>query len=317
MKTYLNILLIFLFNSQTTFSQEVDLLSMVDSLEQSGVKKQNEKVFATFKTTKIISAQSTETIKKNHLDFRITHRFGNIGVASNGGAHTLWGFDNSDDIRFSFDYGITDRLQIGIARNKMYELLDGSIKYRFLEQTTNNKIPVSAVIYSCMGVVPVKAEQFYAGTVGVTEKFTHRISYTTQLVIARKFSRAFSFEVLPGYTHRNFVKKFINSDNNAEEETGLFSIGVGTRIKLTKRLCIIADYFFIKSDFRKNNPETPYYMPLAIGFEIETGGHVFHLNLTNAAGINENNFIPYTRDSWAKGGYKFGFNISRVFSLGH
>lgn len=296
-------------------AQEVDLLSIVDSAENAGAKKQNEKVFATFKTTKIIGAQSTETVKGKHLDFRITHRFGNIGAQSNGGGHTLWGFDESQDIRFSFDYGITDQLQIGVARSKMFELLDGSIKYRFLEQTTNNKVPVSIVVYSCIGITPMNEDGFYNGTVDVTRKFSHRISYTTQLVIARKFSKSFSFEIIPGYTHRNFVKRYVNTSNNAEEENGIPSIGAGARIKLTKRLCVNADYFFIKSDFRKNNSETPYYMPLAVGFEIETGGHVFHLNLTNASGINENNFIPYTTDSWLKGGYKFGFNISRIFNF--
>lgn len=306
-------LLVLIFFSSPLFSQDIDLMSLVDSIATSGEK--NEKVFATFKTTKIISAQSTETVKGKHLDFRITHRFGNIGTTSNGGAHTLWGLDNSDDIRISFDYGITDQLQIGIARSKKNELLDGSVKYRFLEQTTNNKIPVSAVLYSCMGISPQKAEQFYSGTVDVNQKFTQRISYTTQLVIARKFNRAFSFEIIPGYTHRNFVKRHINNNNNAEEENGFFSVGAGARLKLTKRFSLIADYFYVISDYRKNNTEAPYYMPLALGFEIETGGHVFHLNLTNASGINENNYLPYTSDSWSAGGYKFGFNISRVFNF--
>lgn len=315
MKTGFRFIIFFttLFITCELSAQEPDLLSLADSVTQNETK--NEKVFATFKTTKIISAQSSETVKGNHLDFRITHRFGNIGVASNGGAHTLWGFDISDDIRFSFDYGITDRIQVGIARSKMNELLDGSIKYRFLEQTSNNKIPLSAVIYTCMGVNPQRATQFYSGTVDVTQHITQRISYTTQLIIARKFSHSFSFEIIPGYTHRNFVKKHINNTNDAEEENGFFSVGAGGRVKLTKRLSIIADYFFVMSDYRVNNIENPYYMPLAVGFEIETGGHVFHVNLTNASGINENNFLPYTSDSWTQGGYKFGFNISRVFNF--
>src|SRR4051812_45640965 len=112
----------------SSFAQD-DLLSMISD---SSAKPADEKVFATFKTTKIISAQTIETVKAKTLDFRITHRFGNSGTSSNGGAHTLWGWDNSTDIRFSFDYGITDKLQVGIARNKMYEMLDGSIKWRFL-----------------------------------------------------------------------------------------------------------------------------------------------------------------------------------------
>ena len=308
MKNYF--LLIILLLSVRTFAQD-DLLSLVADSSKPG----NEKVIATFKTSKIISAQSTETVKAKTLDFRITHRFGNAGTESNGGVHTLWGWDNSNDIRFSFDYGITDKIAIGVARNKMNELLDGSIKWRFLEQTKNNKVPFSAVVYSDMGITPEKEEQLYLGTVNVTRKFAHRISYTNQLVIARKFNSWLSFEVLPSYTHRNFVKNYINPDNNAVDENDIFSIGVGGRIKLTKRFAIMADYFYIISDYRKNNSSIPYYNPLAIGCEIETGGHVFHINFTNASGINENNFISNTTDTWTKGGYKFGFNISRVFNL--
>ena len=307
-----NLLSVLLFTglAVNSFAQD-DLLSMISD----STNPANEKVFATFKTTKIINAQSTETVKAKTLDFRITHRFGNSGTASNGGAHTLWGWDNSTDIRFSFDYGITDKLQIGFARNKMYELLDGSIKWRFLEQTKGNKMPVSAVLYSDAGLTPEDKALLYSGTSGVTEKFAHRFIYTSQLVIARKFNSWLSLELIPGFTHRNFVKKNINPDNNAVEENDIISCGFGGRIRLTKRFALMADYFYIVSKYRTGNSAVPYFNPLAIGVEIETGGHVFHINFTNAPGINENNFLPNTTDSWLKGGYKFGFNISRVFNL--
>lgn len=308
-----HIIILFFFFGTTVHSQEVDLLSMLDSGQTKDVA--SEKVFATFKATKIISAQSSETVKKNHLDFRITHRFGNIGVESNGGGHTLWGFDNSEDIRFSFDYGITDKLQIGIGRSKMNELIDGSVKFKLLEQTTDNKIPLSAVLYSTIGVNPQSANQFYSGTIDVEERFTQRLSYTTQLILARKFNRSISLAIIPGYTHRNFVKRNINPNNNAEEENGLLSFGLAGRIKVTSRVSIVGDYFYVVSKYRTDNSNEPYYMPLALGVEIETGGHVFHINLTNSSGINENNFIPFSKDSWLNGGYKFGFNISRVFNF--
>jgi len=108
----------------------------------------------------------------------------------------------------------------------------------------------------------------------------------------------------------------INPDNDAAETNDLMSMGAGFRFMLTKRFGIIGDYYYTFSDYRKNNSANPFYNPLALGIEIETGGHVFHINFTNAAGIIENNYIPNTTDSWLKGGYKFGFNISRVFNLG-
>jgi len=298
-----------------SFSQD-DLLSLVDSAEN--VKKTHEKVMATFKTSKVINAQSTEMVKKGTMDFRVTHRFGNIGTASGGGGHTLYGLDNSTDIRISFDFGITDNLTLGVGRSKANELIDGLVKYRFLTQTTDNHIPISAAFYGDMAYNPQASGQFYNG-VDRTKEFhendIHRISYCAQLLLARKFGSRFSLELIPTYQHRNFVLGYVNPDNGKEETNDLFSMGVGLRLKITKRVSLIADYFHTFSEYRTNNPATPFYNPLAIGVEIETGGHVFHINFTNATGIIENYYIPYTTDNWLKGGYKFGFNISRVFNL--
>lgn len=298
------------------FAQD-DMLSLLDSV---GTKKTHEKVIATFKGSKIINAQSTETVKARTCDFSITHRFGNIGVSSNGGVHTLYGLDNVTDVRFGFDFGITDDITLGIGRSKQGELVDGFVKYRLLTQTTDNHIPFSLALYGDMGYNPQAKNQFYNGidpTADFHQKDVHRISYVGQLILARKFGWRFSMELLPTFQHRNFVLANINSNNDKEETNDLVSIGGGFRFKITKRVAIIADYFYIFSGYRTNNPTTAFYSPLAVGVEIETGGHVFHLNFTNASGIIESNFIPNTTDSWLKGGYKFGFNISRVFNLTH
>lgn len=296
--------------TSASFAQQ-DLLSMVDSLKP----KTHEKVFATFKTTKVINAQSTETVKKHCLDFRITHRFGSVGDESGGGVHTLYGWDAIADVRLSFDYGITDKITIGIGRSKRQEMIDGMFKWRFLEQTTDDRVPVSIALYEDVAFTPVSYSVLYSGTLDTVQKFAHRFSYVNQLVIARKFSRNFSLELLPTHQHRNFVKGFINKDNEAEDSNDLFALGAALRWKVSKRIAILVDYFHIFSEFRTNNPVTPYYDPVSLGIEIETGGHVFHLNFTNASGILENDFIPNTNDTWSKGGYKFGFNISRVFNL--
>lgn len=309
-------ILVFLLALSATgaFAQD-DLLNLLDS---TGAKKTHEKVIATFKTSKVINAQSTETVKKGTMDFRVTHRFGNIGTASGGGGHTLYGLDNSTDIRISFDFGITDNLTLGVGRSKEKELIDGLVKYRFLTQTTDNHIPISAAFYGDMSYNPQTADQFYFGGVrgaDFHQNDLHRFSYIGQLLIARKFGSRLSIELIPSFQHRNFVFGYINPENEKEETNDLISIGGGFRLKVTKRISIIADYFYTLSEFRVNNTATPFYNPLAVGIEIETGGHVFHLNFTNASGIIENNFIPNTTDSWLKGGYKFGFNISRVFNL--
>jgi len=288
-------------------AQELDLLSLVDD-----AGKENEKVFATFKTTKIVNSQSIETVKKRCLDFRITHRFDNIAVG--GSAHTMWGFDNSQDIRYSFDYGLTDKLTIGFARSKQNELLELYSKFRFLEQTVSNKIPVTIAAYFCAGYTPINNAAFYLGVDKNTKQNDiYRFNYFSQLIIARKFNSWLSLQVMPSYHHRNFIKYAINTTNGKEEQNDIFSLGIGGRLRFTKRMALIVDYFYNFSEYRTNNKSTPFYNPLAIGLEMETGGHVFHMNFTNNGGISENNFIPNTTSNWLKGEFKFGFNISRVF----
>lgn len=302
--------------SYTSFSQD-DLLKMMEENKSSSEKEFN-KVTATFKTLKIISMQTTQTVGVGELDFRITHRFGNVGKKSFGGIHTLYGWDAISDVRFSFDYGITKKLQVGFARNKRDENLDASLKYRFVEQTLDNKVPLSICLYSIASLTPMTKTSFYAGAdsawVEHNAKFAHRMAYTTQLVIASKLTDWLSVAVTPTYTHLNYILADWNPNNGATKENDIYSTGVGLRLKLSRSVSILADYFYVMSQFRKNNPK-PYYNPLALGLEIETGGHVFHINLTNASGIIENNFIPNTTDTWTKGGYKFGFNISRVFQI--
>lgn len=304
-----------MFAGFAAFSQD-DLLSLVDDKKDEGPKK----VYATFKTYHLGNGQSIETVKKKCLDFRIAHRFGNVynsalePNALNEAAHSYFGFDNASDIRWSFDYGITDNLTVGIGRSRYRETYDGSFKWRFLEQTTDFSIPVSVALYSDLAYTSMKTSELYNG---IQKDFqtneAHRISYFTQLIIASKLNDWISLQLMPSYIHRNFIKQSINSKNGAEDVNGFFTLGFGGRIKFTKRMSIIGDYFYNFSPYYQNNPSV--YNPLALGFEIETGGHVFSLYFTNAPALLENNFIPYTTDTWTKGQIKFGFFISRTFAL--
>lgn len=304
----------FLIISGVNIGQE-DLLGMVDD----GKPVKPQKVFATFKAYRLGNALTTETVKKNHLDFRISHRFGNIyddtkPNAINETFQTYLGFDNASDIRNSFDYGLTDNITVGIGRSRLNKLVDGSIKWRFLQQTTNFSIPVSMALFADVGYTHARTSEVYEGVVkDFKTNELHRVNYFTQLIIASKINDWISLELLPAYVYRNFIKADVNPGNKAANENGFISIGFGGRIKLNKRCSFIGDYYYNTSKFYANNPN--YKNPLSLGFEIETGGHVFSLFFTNASGLIDNNFIPFTRDSWGKGQVKFGFSISRVFAL--
>lgn len=291
-----------------------DLLQMLEEAEPA----KQEKVTAMFKTTRVIQAHSIETVKAKTLDVRISHRFGNIYSTrnDNDGPDSFFGFDNIADVRLAVEYGITDELMIGIGRSQMNNLVDGFVKWRFYQQTTDNKRPFSLAFFGNIGVNASKQPAFYAGvkdslvqTYGSSKLFFHRLSYTAQLIIARKFSPSISVELLPTYIHRNFVK-------DPADENYIFALGVAGRFKVSKRVAILADYFYVFSPYRFNNSRVPFHMPISIGVEVETGGHVFHIDISNARGIETNNFLVESPNSWEFAEIKLGFNISRVFNVG-
>ena len=287
-----------------TYAQD-DLLNMMD--EEDGDLKTP--VTATFKTTRVISAHSVECLDKGVLDFRITHRFGNIGGASGGGIHTLYGLDNASNIRLALELGINDRLMVGVGRSKMNEHIDGFLKWSWLQQMEGKGMPVSVVLLSTAALNPSADPQ------AIWKVFAHRLSYVHQLIIARKFNPSFSAEVLPSFIHRNFVRAWDHPDNGGQDENDMWSLGAAFRLKISKRSAVVAEYHQVFSQFRQGNSVYPFYQPLAIGYEIETGGHVFHVNFSNTGGIIENDFLVSSPDSWAKGGIKLGFTISRVFQV--
>lgn len=295
------LLLSFVVFTSSAFAQD-DLMNMLE--EEIESTSGPEKVYATFKGIKLINANTIETTKKKTLEFRITHRFGNMQLGKQAGVHTLGGLDNASNIRFSFDYGLTDKLSIGIGRSKTLEHIDGNLKYRFLEQKTSG-MPISAAYFTNIAVTPVIDDKY--------GNFTDRISYTHQLIIASKVSSSISLELLPTFIHRNLIIENVHPSNGSTDKNDILAMGFAGRVKITKRISVVADYFLTFSKFR--NAENGFYDPFGIGLEFETGGHVFHVNVTNSSGIIENDFIPYTTDSWGDGNYKLGFNISRVFNF--
>jgi len=297
----------FLFFAITTNAQKTDTAkstSSTDSLMNSLTgKPAAEPVIATFKSTRLILSQTTETVKKGNLNFLVVHRFGDIG-GSAGGSPTLWGFDNSSDIYIGFEYGLTNNLDIDFGRSKLEQLLDLQLKYAILRQKSDESVPVAITLIGKTGLKP------YVVTTNVFDTYTNRLSYLAQAVIARKFSPQFSLQVTPTFLRTNLPFPYLPGN-----EQQLFAMGVAGRIKVTKRMGIVFDYQHPFSNFRQNSTNPVFYDPLAFGIEIETGGHVFTINFTNAQAINEINYLSDTESSWTKGQFRLGFTISRIFDL--
>jgi hypothetical protein len=296
-----------------------DLLKMLDSAQGSTNAATSKPILSpTWKDTRLIDVQTTKTPAPGVMEFRIMHRFGNIGGQSGGGVHTLYGFDIASDILFGFEFGITKNLMLGISRSKQQELIDGTIKYRFLTQQSSG-MPISAAFYGDAGITPETSTTLYNGadSASLSQSIADRLSYIGELIIDRRFNDHVSLEIIGGISHRNYVLANINADNNATDQNTIPYIAAGGRFMFNKHSGIVFDYYYLFSQYRINNTGTPYFPPLSIGYEVETGGHVFEINFTNASYLDENNIIPSTRDTWTKGGFKLGFSISRVFNAWH
>ena len=285
------LILIFLFSA---LRSQDDLMNLLD--EQ--IEPTREYTAATFKATRIMNGHSIERMPEGQLDFRIHHRFGRL----NSGAYELWGLDQAN-IHFSLEYGVKDWVMLGIGRGTYEKTYDGFAKFSLLRQSKGAfNIPVSVSYFTSIALNslrwPDKERTYY---------FSSRMSYTHQLLVARKFNQSVSLQLSPTLIHRNLVETELDPND-------IFALGAGGRLKLTNRISLNAEYYYV---FTPGDQylSTPVYNPLSVGFDIETGGHVFQLIFTNSLAMIEKGFITETTGQWGKGDIHFGFNISRVFTF--
>ncbi|WP_462253644.1 DUF5777 family beta-barrel protein [Ferruginibacter sp.] len=251
---------------------------------------------ATFKTTRLINGHTVENVGKRVLDVKISHRFGKV----NGGGYELFGLDNAT-MRMGFDYGITDYLMVGIGRSTYQKTYDAFFKLKILRQSKGKRnMPITLSYVPTIALKTIRFED-----TSRTNYFSSRLFFTHQLIIGRKFSESTSLQLMPTYTHRNLVQL-------AAEPNDLIAIGIGGRQKLSKRVSLNFEYYYQLPDYKLSNTTNS----LSLGFDIETGGHVFQLHFTNSQGMSERTFITETTGLWEKGDMFFGFNISRVFTIG-
>lgn len=187
------------------------------------------------------------------------------------------------------------------------------MKYKLLQQTTDDKMPLSVTLYGNTVISGMESLDLETSDADF-QNFGDRMSFTLQTILTRKFSRNFSFALLPTYIHRNYVTFMDMGD--------MFALGAGGRLKFSKRMALVVDYFLpfrtsASKDYFRDVQEFNFYHPLGIALEIETGGHVFNLSFTNSTALLDTQFIPSTSTSWTKGEFRWGFNISRVFTLSH
>lgn len=272
-------------------------------------------VYQTFKDTRVINVHSVETLPAHRLDVRISHRFGDL-AGENGGWATFFGLETASDVLIGAEYGFSDNFTAGLYRSKgagttpegnagLRQLVNGIFKYRLLRQSKDGRTPLSATAVGVTSMSTAKRIEGNEDLIRSFPKFAHRFAFNAELILARKFSDGFSLQVIPAYTHRNLVP--------FAGRNGLFSLGVAGRLQINRVFGIITD---ITLPFAESHTtDNGYYPALGIGLEIETGGHVFQVNLTNATAIMETDYIPYTISNWLDGEFRLGFTVSRWFNL--
>ena len=265
----------------------------IDLFADSVSKPSNDIITNSFKTTRIVNGHSIENVGAGILDFKIMHRFGAI----NQGGYEFFGLDQAT-MRMGLDYGLTKNLMIGIGRSTFQKQFDGFVKYKIIrQQVGEHNMPISisyvgSTIYKSLKNATTIYEPY------VSDKF----SFAHQILFARKFNDYFSLQLSPTLLRYNIVEN-VNIPND------FYSLGIGFRQRITKRVNITTEYFY------RIDKLDGYYDPLTVGVDIETGGHVFQLHVSNSTGMTERTFINETAGSWSKGDLRFGFNISRVFTL--
>lgn len=291
MKRILNIFILVCI-VMTSFGQE-NLLSVFDSEDEA-------LTYATFKATKIINLQSIEQPAEKELDFIISHRFGTL----NSGIENLYGLDHGN-IRMSFNYGLKDYITLGIARSSSQKVIDFSVKTKLINQGKNN-FPLTISAYSSLfydTLSPIFAEE---------DLSSNDFSYSHQILIARKMNSKLSIQISPTLTHYNYVSPFFDLNDN------MIALGMGGRYKINNSVSINSEWIPIVSsglDVIHPFKNKDYINSFSLGCDIETGGHVFQLFLSNSIAMFERGFINETMEQWGNGGVHFGFNISRVFNF--
>lgn len=252
-----------------------------------------------FKATRLIFTQTTKTISKNTLNFLVLHRFGDL-AGKDGGGQTDFGLDAIADVYIGFEYGITDDLNVDFGRSTIGKLVSFDLKYALLHENKDGSVPVSLTLFGENGI----------NTYSNYNSFSSRLSYLAQVIISRQIAPGFSIQVSPGYSGDNTADPLIEGN-----DLQFFSLGGAAHLRLSKHMSLVADYEHLFSSFRTT--DNGFHDAIGAGIEIETGGHVFTLNLSNARAIDPINSLSNTQQSISKGQYRIGFTISRIFDFNH
>ncbi|MDB5023805.1 MAG: hypothetical protein JWP78_1560 [Mucilaginibacter sp.] len=300
-----SILLVLVMLSTGLMAQKADSIkraTAADSLFTAMNGDKKEEPVTVFESSRLILSQTTETVKKKNFNFLVIHRFGDFAGKAGGGKY-FYGLDDVADVYIGFEYGLTNNLNIDLGRSTIPViggLVDLELKYAVLHQTNDGSSPLAITVIGETGLRPYNS----------FDNFSDRLSYFTQAIFSRRFSHTFSLQVAPSLVHNN-----LPIPNTPASGQDIFSVSATARLKVTKLMGIVVDYAHPFSSYR--NGANGFSDPLGFGIQVVTGGHVFTLNITNSRAVSEINYLSNTTSDYARGQYRLGFTISRMFDFNH
>ncbi len=249
-----------------------------------------------FKSTRLVLSQTTKMVNKNNFNFQIIHRFGDI-AGTNGGPQTAFGIDRVNDVFFGFEYGVSDNFNIDLGRSTIGQLIQLELKYAVMHQTTDGSSPFAITLMGEAGARPYAA----------FPTFGSRLSYVAQVIVAHQFPGV-SLQLSPTFVRNNTPYPVMPGS-----EQQFLALQGAARFKLSNHTGFIVDYAHPFSSVRSNTDT--FESPLGFGYEVETGGHVFTINITNTNAVSEINVLSNSQSRYSKGQYRIGFTISRMFDF--
>lgn len=262
---------------------------------------QTRHVEQTFMAPRNINILTVQNLAAGELHYSIMHTFGYV----NGGYQTLWGIDNGANIRLSLEYGLSDQLSMGIGRSSFDKIVDATIRYHFIRQMNDNSLPLSVSLSGGIGINT--SEYAYLESLGQRGySFSDRLNFYGSLLLARKFSDAFSLQISPGIVHFNRVG--IQTRVEDPNQTTYLTTAIASRLKITKRGAITFQFIPSLSGQRESHN-------FALGYDIETGGHVFQLFFSTSQALNDSYLIASENGKLSEREFRIGFNVNRLFSI--
>ncbi len=293
------------FPPRTTLKLLLALCSMInvafaqsDPLSLDNEETESTPIKEAFNGSYVINNQSSNVLERGRLNVLILHRFGNVS----DGAFNAFGLDYAS-MRMGFEYGISDKLTAALGRTSAGKNYDAHLKYRFTTQRSEGAgtFPVSIVAFSSIAFSA--AEWHRQNTIHENDQLINQLVYTTELIVSRQFSERLALEVIPAIVHRNSVNAFMGAND-------IYAVSAAGRLKVTDRIHVTADYSYVAP-----NKEGTLVNPFGAGIDIVTGGHTFHVYVTNSAGMIEKEFLTATQGTVHHGDLRIGFTLSRAFML--